>query len=433
MSEALDTLLHLMQQEVRDGILYKCSCAEWGMSDLTPQEMWEMFDVRWAALSEARLGQGLETFLMRDEADNMPSSIQIAALDPAGHAIGGTRIHIAPLQLLGGFDAVQISRVGVSWVARGAGIGTQLVGKALRIARALGVVKELSLVFLLSRILDTTKPNRVLKLYERIGFRRTNLYTVTKGLSNCLMLAGVKEPALQHLRRQGFQVEEGRERGAIYPTLLIASSVARQIQTAALQETEDVEEGASERLADLVLRGRWVTVRRFAHADLPTLHHWQHANQRPVYATMSQTFAPTMAELGSDFGQELAAADRQRFAIETAEERLIGYLLYYDLRDDIRSTYLELMVGDPDFGDGVWGQEAVRLLLEHLFDELGVHRVNVIVSQLQGKVRYDLDKLGFRHDGVLRHNEIVDGRYVDHLVLSMLEDEYKQQQTHASV
>ena len=80
----------------------KCSCAEWGVSDLTPQEMWEMFDVRWAALSEARLDKGLETFLMRDDADSASSTLQIAALDPAGHAIGGTRVHVEPLLLLGG-------------------------------------------------------------------------------------------------------------------------------------------------------------------------------------------------------------------------------------------------------------------------------------------------------------------------------------------
>ena len=178
MSEARDTLVQLMQPEVRDGILYKCFCSGFDAHDLAPNEMWEMFDVRWAALSEARLDKGLETFLMRDDADSQPSTVQIAALDPAGHAIGGTRVHVAPLQLLGSFDAVQISRVGVSWVARGAGIGTQLIGKALRIGRALGVVKPLPLVFLLSRILDTADPNRVLKLYERIGFRRTNLYTL---------------------------------------------------------------------------------------------------------------------------------------------------------------------------------------------------------------------------------------------------------------
>jgi RimJ/RimL family protein N-acetyltransferase/GNAT superfamily N-acetyltransferase len=392
--------------------------------DLTPDEMWEMFDIRWAALSETRLDKGLETFLMRDEADSAPSTIQIAALDPAGHAIGGTRVHIDPLQMLGGFDAIRISRVGVSWVARGAGIGTNLVSKALRVGRALGIVKELPLVFLTSRILDTTDPNRVLKLYERVGFRRTNLYTVTKGLSNCLMLAGVGEPALQNLRHQGFQVEEARERGAIYPTLLIASSVARQIQTAEREEEQVAE--AVEAPTGLVLQGRSVSVRYFAHADLPTLHHWQHANPRPKYATASQITALTMSELESDFAQELQASDRQRFAVETLDGRLIGCLLYYDMRDDIRSVSVDVLIGDPGFWEGMWGQEAWRLLLEHLFDELGIHRVNVVVSQLQESVLSDLETLGFHHDGALRHNEILDGHYIDHHMLSLLEDEYEQ-------
>jgi len=430
MSEVQDTLVQFMQPEIRDGILYKCFCAESNVRDLTPDELWEMFDVRWAALSGARLDKGLETFLMRDAVDSEPSTVQIAALDPAGHAIGGVRVHIAPLDLLGGFLAVQISRVGVAWVAQGAGIGTQLIGKALRTAKALGAVKSLPLVFLLSRILDTADPNRVLKLYERIGFRRTNLYTVTKGLSNCLMLAGVRQPALHYMRRQGFQVEEARERGAIYPTLLIASSVARQIQTAERAERGGPSEVA-EPLPGPVIEGRNIVVRYFARADLPMLHHWEHENARPGYATAAQTMAPTMAELESDFAQELEMPGRQRFAVETLDGRTIGQLLYYDLRDDIRSVYMDVMIGEKDFWQGEWGQEAIRLLLEYLFDELGIHRVSVRVSQLQDRVLCDLETLGFCRDGVIRHDEIVDGRYVDHYLLSLLEDEYQQQRTTA--
>lgn len=425
MSDPQDTLLQLMQPEVRDGILYKCFCAEFDVRDMSPDEMWEMFDVRWAALSEARLDKGLETFLMRDEADSVPSTIQIAALDPAGHAIGGTRAHISPLQLLGGFDGVRISRVGVSWVARGAGIGNNLISKALRVGRALGVVKGLDLVFLLSRVLDTENPNRVLKLYERIGFRRTNLYTVTKGLSNCLMLAGVAEPALQNLRRQGFQVQEAREKGAIYPTLLIASSVARQIQTAESQDQESTDEDTKE-AEGLVLRGRQVTVRTFARSDLPTLHHWQHSNPRPAYATVSQMAAPTMADLEATYSQEASALDQERYVIETSEERPLGYLRYYDLRDDIRSVSIDLLVGDPEFSEGTWGRDAVRLLLEHLFEELGIHRVHAVVSEMQKAVIADLEKLGFHRDGTLRDNEILDGRYVNHHLFSLLEDEHEQ-------
>ena len=430
MSDPQDTLMQLMQPEVRDGILYKCFCAEFDVHDLSPNEMWEMFDVRWAALSEARLDKGLETFLMRDDADSAPSTIQIAALDPAGHAIGGTRAHISPIQLLGGFDGVRISRVGVSWVARGAGIGNNLISKALRVGRALGVVKGLDLVFLLSRVLDTANPNRVLKLYERIGFRRTNLFTVTKSLSNCLMLAGVAEPALQNLRRQGFHVKEARERGAIYPTLLIASSVARQIQTAESQDQEssDKDTKETEVAEGLVLRGRQVTVRTFARSDLPTLHHWQHSNPRPAYATVSQMAAPTMADLEATYSQEASALDQERFMIETSEEQPLGYVRYYDLRDDIRSVSIDLLVGDAEFCEGPWGRNGVRLLLEHLFEELGIHRVNVVVSERQEGVIGDLEGLGFHRDGTLRDNEILDGRYVNHHLFSLLEDEYEQWQ-----
>ena len=226
-----------------------------------------------------------------------------------------------------------------------------------------------------------------------------------------------------YLRRQGFQVEEARERGAIYPTLLIASSVARQIQTA---EREEEEAPPVEAPTGLVLQGRDVAVRYFAHADLPTLHHWQHATPRPGYATVSQVTASTMAELESDFAEEIQTADRQRFAIETLDERLIGYLIFYDLRDDIRSVSVDVLIGDPDFWKGTWGQEALRLFLGYLFDELGIHRVNVVVSQLQEHVLSDLEALGFHHDGALRHNELLDGRYIDHLLFSLLEEEHER-------
>jgi hypothetical protein len=50
----------------------------------------------------------------------------------------------------------------------------------------------------------------------------------------------------------------------------------------------------------------------------------------------------------------------------------------------------------------------------------------VMVSQLQERVLSDLETLGFHHDGALRHNEILDGHYIDHYMLSLLEDEYEQ-------
>ncbi len=423
MDSAVDALLQLMQPEVRDGILYKCFCAEFGVRDLSTDELWEMFDVRWEALSEVRLDKGMETFLMRDSIDSEPSTIQLAALDPAGHSIGGLRIHVSPLTLLGGLMAVQISRVGVAWVARGAGIGATLVRSALRIARAFGEVKSLPLVFLHSRILDSTNPNRVLRFYERIGFRRTNLYTVTKGLSNCLMLAGVKQSSLQYLRSQGFQVQEALEQGAIYPTLIIASSLARQIQTA--WRLNERDQPSEEGYDAALMRGRLVVIRPLAQADLPTRHHWEHSSLSSKYATMSRTRTSTMSELENEFVLESRRPEKQRFAIETNTGRLIGHLSY-DLHHENRSVLLDIFLGEPDCWDGEWGIESLKLLLEYVFNELGIHRAGITVSRLQERLVQDLRRLGFQEDGVLRHHEYVDGGYVDHFVFSLLDEEYQK-------
>lgn len=422
-SEAVDALVKLMTPEVRDGILYKCFCAEFGVRDLTTDELWELFDVRWAALSEVRFDKGLEAFLMRDDVDSEPSTVQLAALDPAGHVIGGLRIHPAPIRLLGELEGVQISRVGVAWEARGAGIGGELVGRALRIAKALGVVKNLPLVFLLGRVLDTDDPNRVLSFYERIGFRRTNLYTVTKGLSNCLMLAGIQQPSLHYLRSQGFQVEEAQERGALYPTLVIASSVARQIQTATrqLEETQEIKDETHA----LLLQGRYVAVRPFLKADLPVLHQWEHRARPSEYACRLNTLARTMAELEAEFKHDVGSSERQRFAVETSEGQLIGYVLYYDLQADTRNVYLDIEIGEANFWNGEWGREATWLVVEYLFERVGVHKISVMVNVKQETLWRDLESLGFKREGVLRDHELVGGQYVDHVLLSLLEEEYR--------
>jgi RimJ/RimL family protein N-acetyltransferase len=46
------------------------------------------------------------------------------------------------------------------------------------------------------------------------------------------------------------------------------------------------------------------------------------------------------------------------------------------------------------------------------------------VSDFNRRAIRAYEKCGLHHDGVLRHEAIVEGKYVDHLVMSILEDEY---------
>lgn len=219
-----------LQTEVIDGIQYACYAPYFDVHSLTADELWDMFDVRWTALSESRLDKGIEAFLIRDSIDNAPTTVQVAALNEDGRAIGGLRVHISTVQLLDGLPGVQISRVGVSCEYRGQGVGHHLVSKAFRIAHVLAAELDLELIFLLGRVLEGQDRDRVLRFYERIGFQRTNLFTETKGLSNCLMLACVHEPPRRFLERHGFIVTEQRIPGAQRPVLAIAMPDEPRVQ-----------------------------------------------------------------------------------------------------------------------------------------------------------------------------------------------------------
>ena len=75
----------------------------------------------------------------------------------------------------------------------------------------------------------------------------------------------------------------------------------------------------------------------------------------------------------------------------------------------------------PPQGIWAWVRERINLALYRPQAASGV-----VVSQLQERVASDLLAISFRQDGILRHNEIVDGHYIDHYLFCLLEEEYEQ-------
>lgn len=214
--------------EMHDGVLYKCFCDVWNLRDMTGNELWDMFVVRWEALSEERLDKELETFVMRDLIDQIITTVQLGAFNEAGEAVGGLRVNFARAKLIGNLPGVQISRVGVLRSARGHGIGRRMMQKAMAIARDMALEEGVNLVWLSGRVLDTQDTDRVLRFYEQFGFQKTNRYTETSGLLNNVMVATREGTPLKYLHSRGFQVEERYQDGPIGPVLhILADPLAK--------------------------------------------------------------------------------------------------------------------------------------------------------------------------------------------------------------
>ena len=66
---------------------------------------------------------------------------------------------------------------------------------------------------------------------------------------------------------------------------------------------------------------------------------------------------------------------------------------------------------------------AARELTRYCFDELGLERVEIRAAVENGRSRAVAERLGFTFEGTLRRMQLVNGRWLDQVVYSMLREE----------
>lgn len=69
--------------------------------------------------------------------------------------------------------------------------------------------------------------------------------------------------------------------------------------------------------------------------------------------------------------------------------------------------------------------EAVRLLLEEMFESLGYHKIVLRIAVGNDASDRVAEKLGFTREGVLREELLIRGNWVDHTLWSLLDREFR--------
>ncbi|QLH79486.1 GNAT family N-acetyltransferase [Halosimplex rubrum] len=79
----------------------------------------------------------------------------------------------------------------------------------------------------------------------------------------------------------------------------------------------------------------------------------------------------------------------------------------------------------PDHQSEGYATEAARLVLDHGFEELRLHRISATVHADNEASKRVAEKLGFVHEGTKRDDDFVDGEYVDRDVYAVLREEWE--------
>lgn len=108
--------------------------------------------------------------------------------------------------------------------------------------------------------------------------------------------------------------------------------------------------------------------------------------------------------------------------------RPIGTCQFHNLDWRNRSGELGIMIGEKSCWDQGYGTETMRLLLDHGFGMLNLHRIwlQVYAKNKRGIRAYD--KAGFTCEGKFRQAEYKHGQYHDVHLMSVLREEWEARQ-----
>ena len=141
--------------------------------------------------------------------------------------------------------------------------------------------------------------------------------------------------------------------------------------------------------------------------------------------------APFLAVVGSRTPDELLEEIRDgetdtdasgRFVIEVDGERA-GTMRFHRTNNRSRIAHLGGLAVHPDFRGRRLADDAALLLVRHLFDELGYHRVELEIYAFNDRAIAHAERIGFVREGIRRSAYRRDDGWVDGVMFGLLPED----------
>jgi diamine N-acetyltransferase len=179
------------------------------------------------------------------------------------------------------------------------------------------------------------------------------------------------------------------------------------------------------RTRPVVLTGQRIKLRPLVKADLRYLRRWlEDAELRGIIAE------PTpMSKADSEEFLRKVRDDTARLwfmVVLNENSRVIGEAGLLRMDPPWRTTDVTVVIWErEEWGKG-YGSETLLLLLDYAFRHLTFHRAAIGVVGFNERALRFWAKNGFRKEGVQRDGYLYNGTYYDFVMMSILEDEFRE-------
>ncbi|MEO0493909.1 MAG: GNAT family protein [Actinomycetota bacterium] len=169
------------------------------------------------------------------------------------------------------------------------------------------------------------------------------------------------------------------------------------------------------------LVGPVVTLRPITVADAPAMFTSLDDTESMRLTGTRGTF--TLEQVAAHCARVAAAEDRHDFAITRPDDpTYLGEVVVMDIDEVNRSASFRIALARQGlFGQGL-GTAATSRVIDFVFDDLGLHRLELEVFAFNERARHVYEALGFVEEGVRRDALWQDGEFHDAIIMSILAD-----------
>ena len=173
------------------------------------------------------------------------------------------------------------------------------------------------------------------------------------------------------------------------------------------------------------LIGKRVYLRALEKEDLICIQKW--SNDPEIRKLTGEVASMDQADADKFLERVYNDDARKWFVIVIKENnQVIGEAGLLRMFPAWHTTDISVIIGEKDAWGKGYGTEAILLLLDYAFRCLNFHRVAIGVVGFNKKAISFWKKIGFKKEGVQRDGYYYNHKYFDFVMMSILEDEFRE-------
>jgi len=173
------------------------------------------------------------------------------------------------------------------------------------------------------------------------------------------------------------------------------------------------------------LTGNKVTLRKITKEDYESYSNVEDVMESRLLMNDGIPFPPTNADHEKFLGEISSEKDDYMFAIELKDEKVfIGTIAVYLVNWKNGTCHVGISIG-PDFQGKGYGTDAMKVLLDFIFNYMNVNKVKLQVFGYNKRAIGSYEKCGFQLEGTLREELFRFGKHHDILVMGLLRKDWE--------